>query len=315
MDLWVNIPQAELAGKSPAAQAAEDSSVLLSWLGKFQYPANFPMEYLLGKLGLPHSGEVPPISPETAVAGFLDAIVVLDWNGLARHSCNDLDYEPLKGRYASLLAAVPLLARTKDYAILHAGAADDGVSAMVMLELNRKHDWTVLLNLHKGIWKVKQNLNGSPALFYEQNKLFRALAEDLGQGDERQAWNLLAQNLPKYPDCADLYYYKALYHQLAKQLGQAKEDFLNAIALDNYYHEAIFALSALYLSINDSDRAQYWLEALLRLQPDDLNAQNNLAGCYAAKGKVPEAIKRWKQILATAPTYEPALKNIQRYES
>ncbi|MBW6514050.1 MAG: hypothetical protein K0B87_04775 [Candidatus Syntrophosphaera sp.] len=313
IDLWCYQPQPELEGNTPAEKAAGDSTALLAWLSKFQYPANFPVAYLMEKLGFEHERPEEPETPETVALGFFDAIIAHNWEQTRAFSQNELDDPELIKRYQHLLSTIPELARTKSCDILHAGAADDGVSAIVVLELNRKLVWTVLLSSSTGSWRIKQNLNGSPQLYYAQNQLFREIAEALGNGNDQLAWDLIKQSLPKYPDCADLYYYRALYWQLAKNKDRMREDFLNSWALDNNFFEAGFALATLYLSEKELLPAQAALRQLQVLRPEDLNVRNNLAACAAGLGNTEAAIGLWREILNTDPNYEPARKNLERY--
>lgn len=315
IDLWIKLPLPELDHKSPFDLAREDSFAVLGWLEKYQYPANFPVDYLMEKLGITHTPQPVTITPETIATEFMDNVVTLQWEALEPLTSNDRKYPPCEGIYRGLLSSIPMLQKTRDYAILHAGAADDGVSALVMLEINHKHDWTMILTQRQGSWRVRQNLNGSPRLYYKQNELFHELAAALGQGQDQKVDELLNQNLPLYPDCADLRYYKALSHQLRKQYEPAKNEYLNAIALDNYYQEAIFALSVLQMNDRQFEAARYWLEVVTALIPDDLNVKNNLAACHAALGETERALAIWKELQETAPTYEPALKNLERYKS
>jgi tetratricopeptide (TPR) repeat protein len=179
--------------------------------------------------------------------------------------------------------------------------------------LGGKLIWAVLLTSAEGRWKVRQNLNGGPHLYYGQNKLFHKLAEHLAQGEAEAAWDLIRKNLPLYPDCADLYYYRSLYWQLARQFDKAKEDLRNSLALDNHFFAAGFALSALYLNDRELEQAKELLSWLAADRPDDLNVRNNLAACEAGLGNIPAAQAIWRELLKIAPNYEPALKNLERY--
>lgn len=314
IDLWRYMPNPELENANPHDLAQSDSAKVLAWLEKFQYPANFPISYLMQKLDIQHEEQPEPETPETIAFAFLDAVIALDWDKLRGFTVNDLDHPELAQRYAKLLSAVPEFQKIKDYQVLHAGAADDGVSAMVMLELNRKLDWTLLLSSQNGHWRIKQNLNGSPQLYYAQNQLFRSIAEALGAGQEAQAAELLSTNLPLYPDCADLRYYQALLWQLRKNPTLAKEELLNSLALDNHFFEAGFALAALYIDAKELPAALAWLRILQKQRPEDLHVQNNLAACEAGLGNVDKARELWNGILKTAPNYEPAKKNLERYQ-
>lgn len=313
IDLWIYQPQEGLDGLSPADYAAKNSAGMLAWLGGFQFPANFPMTYLLQKLQLPHDEYEEPETPETVAFGFFDAVITQDWQKLRAFTINDREDRDLAERYTRLVSEIPELKKVNRYEILHAGAADDGVSAMVVLDLGGKLIWAVLLTSAEGRWKVRQNLNGGPHLYYGQNKLFHKLAEHLAQGEAEAAWDLIRKNLPLYPDCADLYYYRALYWQLARQFDKAKEDLRNSLALDNHFFAAGFALSALYLNDRELEQAKELLSWLAADRPDDLNVRNNLAACEAGLGNIPAAQAIWRELLKIAPNYEPALKNLERY--
>ncbi len=313
IDLWIYQPQEGLDGLSPADYAAKDSAGMLAWLGRFQFPANFPMTYLLQKLQLAHDEYEEPETPETVAFGFFDAVITQDWQKLRAFTINDREDRDLAERYTRLVSEIPELKKVNRYEILHAGAADDGVSAMVVLDLGGKLIWAVLLTSAEGSWKIRQNLNGGPHLYYGQNKLFHKLAEHLAQGEAEAAWDLIRKNLPLYPDCADLYYYRALYWQLARQFDKAKEDLRNSLALDNHFFAAGFALSALYLNDRELEQAKELLSWLAADRPDDLNVRNNLAACEAGLGNIPAAQAIWRELLKIAPNYEPALKNLERY--
>lgn len=313
IDLWIYQPQEGLDGLSPADYAAKDSAGMLAWLGGFQFPANFPMTYLLQKLQLAHDEFEEPETPETVAFGFFDAVITQDWQKLRAFTINDWEDRDLAERYTRLVSEIPELKKVNRYEILHAGAADDGVSAMVVLDLGGKLIWAVLLTSAEGRWKVRQNLNGGPHLYYGQNKLFHKLAEHLAQGEAEAAWDLIRKNLPLYPDCADLYYYRALYWQLARQFDKAKEDLRNSLALDNHFFAAGFALSALYLNDRELEQAKELLSWLAADRPDDLNVRNNLAACEAGLGNISAAQAIWRELLKIAPNYEPALKNLERY--
>jgi len=313
IDLWIYQPQEGLDGLSPADYAAKDSAGMLAWLGGFQFPANFPMTYLLQKLQLAHDEFEEPETPETVAFGFFDAVITQDWQKLRAFTINDREDRDLAERYTRLVSEIPELKKVNRYEILHAGAADDGVSAMVVLDLGGKLIWAVLLTSAEGRWKIRQNLNGGPHLYYGQNKLFHKLAEHLAQGEAEAAWDLIRKNLPLYPDCADLYYYRALYWQLARQFDKAKEDLRNSLALDNHFYAAGFALSALYLNDRELEQAKELLSWLAADRPDDLNVRNNLAACEAGLGNISAAQAIWRELLKIAPNYEPALKNLERY--
>ena len=315
LDFWCYKSLPELDGLSPAEFTRQDSEKMLKWLEQYKYPANFPLSYLMQKLNIPYEEIAEPESPETVTFAFFDAVITQEWEKLRSFTINDVDFDQFAERYTAILSSIPELKKTKSYSILYAGAADDGISAMVVLELNNKIIWAVLLTSATGRWKIRQNFNGGPHLFYEQNQLFQNLADALANGRAEEAWNLLTSNMPKFPDCADLYYYRALYWQLAKQYNKAKEDFWNALALDNHFFAAGFALSTLYLHNSELEQARDLLNFLHQEKPDELNAWNNLAACEAGLGNLELAKNMWQEILQIAPNYEPAKKNLEKYSN
>lgn len=313
IDLWTNIPQTLLEGQTPAALALKDPGRLLDWLSGFRYPSVFPMNYLLEKLHLPRQDETAKEDPETIAARYLDAVSVLDWHALRPMTVNQADDPDLSMRYQEIISAVPILNKIKHHSLIHAGLADDGITALVYVEINRKHDWTLIFSNINGSWQLRQQLNGNPSLFYTQNALHTALAEKLGAGKDAGAWELLERNMFLYPDSADLRYYLALYWQLVKQYDKAKVEYYNSIALDNDFYAPAFSLGSLNLSENRALEAQYWFEYLYARHPDDLNVKNNLAACFAGKGELETAKALWREILTVDPSYELAAKNLERY--
>ncbi|MDZ4182665.1 MAG: hypothetical protein U1B83_07310 [Candidatus Cloacimonadaceae bacterium] len=313
IDFWINKPIAKLDERSPIQCATEDKDKLLAWLTSFQVPANFPMGYLMEKLGIPSEGGDDFNDPESVAASFMDEVISLEWNKLRALSVNDLSMDDLATRYEDILSAVPDLKKLKQHRVIQGGVADDGVTAMVFLELNRKQDWTLILSSASGAWKVRQNLAGNPSLFYKQNHTYKTIAEALAEGKDDLAWELLISSLKLYPDSSDLYYYRALYWQLVKQPDKAKVDFFTSIALDNGFYMPIFTLGAIYLSEKNPGEALPWFEILHQRHPEDINVSNNLAASLAGIGDTEPAIGLWKEILSIDPNYELAKKNLERY--
>jgi hypothetical protein len=68
---------------------------------------------------------------------------------LRSYTINDVEFDQFAERYTTILSSIPELKKTKSYSILYAGAADDGISAMVVLELNNKIIWAVHLPLQQ----------------------------------------------------------------------------------------------------------------------------------------------------------------------
>lgn len=313
IDLWIKRPMELFDGFSPSALATQDTSRLLAWLSGFQYPANFPMAYLLEKLGLESDvGEKAASYEDTALA-FMDTVIAQDWSELRRFTVCDAEIPDLATRYAELISVNSDFKRIKSYRILHSGIADDGVTAMVFLEVNEKSDWTIILTSVNGKWQIRQNLNGNPKLYYDQNALHQQIAQNLGEGKDDAAWQLIRDNIKHYPDSADLRYYLGMYWQLVRQTDKVKVELFNSVALDNWFYAAAFTLGVVYLSENNPQEAKIWFQHLRVAFPEDPNVLNNLGGCYAGLGDLDAARVLWNQTLKHQPDNEMAAKNLERY--
>ncbi|NLK50177.1 MAG: tetratricopeptide repeat protein [Candidatus Cloacimonetes bacterium] len=313
MDFWIHHPLAALDDNSPAAMAKDEPSKLMDWLGSFRYPASFPMNYLLQKLGLPHQKDSDTDNPEYIAKSYLESVMIHDWQALRDMTINQDDDNDLAIRYQEIISAIPALNRIKHYEIIHAGIADDGITALVYLEVNHRYDWTMIFSNIKGRWLLRQQLAGNPSLFYAQNDVHKSLAEALGAGKDEEAWQVLEPRLPLYPDSADLRYYLALYWQLVKQMDKARVEYFNAMALDNDFYAPAFTLGALYLSENNSEEALHAFEHLALKHPDDSNILNNLGAALAGLGRIDEAKATWQKILQMEPNHMLAKKNLDRY--
>ncbi len=315
IDLWVGRENPHLENRSPISVTSENPAKIVAWLTGFQYPVHFPLSHLMQKLGIAATAEDNhplPSHHEECVHTYMNALVRLAWDELRACSINQNPMDDLGTRYRELLSAVPTLSKISTYSIVHSGIAEEGNTAIVFLELNHKLDWTLLLSNTSGEWKVRQNIAGSPQAYFAQNKIYTDIAEALGKAEDDKVWELISTNLKIYPDSPDLYYYRGMYWQIVKQNDKAAVDFFNAICLDNQWIEPFFHLGTLYLAKNDFTQARLWFNELCLLQPDNPNALNNLAACYAGEGMHAEAKDIWERILKQYPTFEVAAKNLER---
>lgn len=312
IDLWVGKNNALLQNSTPEKRAQENPQEMFAWLSSYQYPIYFPMDYLLKKLNLPFSPTAQTDDPENCAEKWMNTLIQLKWNELRQYTINQSDLKDLSERYVEIFQAIPQLNKISTYSILYSGLGEDGISAIVFLELNHKTDWTLVLSNIKNEWKIRQNIAGNPENYFKQNKLYTEIATAIGKADDANAWNLIKEGLKIYPDSADLYYYRALYWQLVKQYDQALVDFFNAIALDNDWQEPYLHLSMHYLAKSDYEQALVWLLELQKMNPEDPNILNNLAAAYAGKGETEKAKAICEQILQKYPTYELARKNWEK---
>jgi len=311
IDLWIGRQNLSLDLRTPPSLASENPKQLLSWLSGFKYPGNFPLEYLMQKLSLAHEPIVTEADPEKVVEEYLNNLIKLEYGKLRQWTINNSQLPDLDERYADLIKEVPTLGKIDTFTILQSGLGEDGISAIVYVELNHKTDWTCILSNRNGLWQLRQNIAGNPKLYFEQNNSYTAIAEALGKADDAKAWDCLEAVFSHYPDSADLFYYRALYWQLVKQADKATVDFFNAFALDNSWPEPLFHLGAIYLAKKDYAQAEQWLKELVQLQPDNPHALNNLAAAYAGQENYPEAKKLWQELVEKFPGFELATKNLE----
>ena len=312
LDLWVIQQNELLDGSTPVEYAAKDKDLALKWLSGFQYPPQFPINYLMQKLSLPYSEQTSAPDPEEVVQGFFNTALKLDFNNLRSYTINSSRRPDLAQRYQELVSENKALSRISTFSIIHSGSGDDGRSALVFLELNHKSDWTVILSNSTGEWKIRQNIVGNPQAYFQQNAVHSSIAEALGKGEDAKAWELISQSLKIYPDNADLYYYRALYWQLVKQADQAAVDMFNAVSLDNNWPEPFIHLGNLSLASPNYIQAQEWYLEALELQPDNPQVMNNLAATYANTGNYTEARAVWERLLSLYPTFELARQNLNK---
>lgn len=312
IDLWISKHNPMLDGALPSDYAAQDPKTMLNWLSSFQFPPQFPLSYLMQKLKLKH--ELPTLDPdpEELVTAYMDAIIRLSWDELPPLTINGNENPDLRQRYSELISQIPLFSKTSTFSIIHSGMGEDGNSALVYLEINHKHDWTFLLSNAQGPWKIRQQIAGAPDVYFKQNQIYTDIADALGKGEDGKAWQFISENLKLFPDSSDLHYYRALYWQLVKQTDKAAVDYFNAISLDANWPEPYMHLANLCLIKKDYAQAREWLQALLKIQPDNPQAINNLAAAYAGENNIAKAKELWEKLLRQYPTFDLARKNLEK---
>ena len=313
LNIWVRKQNPAFDDMSPQELAVTDKDKLLAILGEYQYPGNFPVRYLMDRLGIEDDGSPQTLTAEDLVAMYLDRIITLDYDQLRPLTMNDSPIEDLSQRYAQIISKISFYKKLKKYSFIHSGMSEDGAQSIVFVEFNHRDEYCFVLRQEEGKWYIRQSMNGNPSLYFKQNDLHQAIAGMLANGEDKKAYDEIHEALRSYPDSADLYYYKALYCLLVKQPEKAKEDLKNSIALDNLFAPPYMHLGLLYLNDKDYAQAQLWFSAQLQIDPDNHDVANNLAIAKLAEGKKEEAVKIWKEILVRDPQHEMARKNMDIY--
>lgn len=313
IDVFIGKKSDIFADKSPRELAAEDKKAALAILSEFQYPGNFPVDYLMQRLDLPYQKDVEMQSAEDVAGEYLDRIIALEYEKLQELTQNTSELADLNGLYTSLIQSNPFLKKLRQYSYIHTGLSEDGSQAIVFVEINHRDEYTLILRNEDGKWYLRQSLNGNPALYFKQNELYQVIAQLLANGEDGKALSEISQALRSYPDSADLYYYKALYWLLMKKPDKAKQEFLSSIALDNSFGPPYMHLGLMNLNDKNYPEAQKWFAALVQLEGDNPDAINNLAIAYLAGGDKEKALSMWREILSSFPTHEMARKNLELY--
>lgn len=313
LDIWIGHSNPALDGKSPLQKATEDKAGTLEWLSGYRYPPGFPINYLMQKLDIAVEDEKIASDPESVATLYLNRTIAMEFNLLRELTGNDSILADLDIRYEEIVSSIPLFRKLKQYNYIHTGLSEDGEQAFVFVELNHKHECTLVLRRSNDSWLVRQSIIGNPSAYFAQNKLHQEIASYLGNAEDAKAWDIISSSLPVYPDSADLYYYRGLYWLLVKQPDKAKVDLFTAIALDNHFAPPYMHLGLLYLQEKQYSEAELWYAALTQLEPENPDAANNLAICQLAQGNKEDALKIWTELLKQHPTYENARKNLELY--
>lgn len=313
IDVWINKPIESWDGKSPMQLKNADQEALLKKLSEYQYPGNFPVGYLMDRLGLQSDHQEDATNADDVVAAYLNDVIALEYDKLIEYTMNDTDLPLLKDRYAEIAVNNPYFKKLKQYSFIHSGLSKDGAQAVVFVELNLRDEYTFILRYEDKRWYIRQNIAGNPSLYFKQNERYQVMAELLSQNNHEQAFYEIAEALRSYPDSADLYYYRALYWGMINDNKKAKEDLITSIALDNYFSSPYMNLGLLYLIEKEYDQAQMWFEMLSKIEPENLDAINNLAITHLAKEEKEKALEIWRELNQKHPAYQLAKQNLELY--
>jgi tetratricopeptide (TPR) repeat protein len=150
-----------------------------------------------------------------------------------------------------------------------------------------------------------------------------APAENLPQGHPplaipeqvKQAMQDLAQKAAAAPDDLETWKHVAEVQYRAGQierayLNDAAASFRHILERDPSNIEAIRHLGNIAFDQEQADTAIDYYQRYLKMKPDDLNVQTDLATMYLAAGKTDEAIQRYETIVMTNPSFFQAQFNL-----
>ena len=137
------------------------------------------------------------------------------------------------------------------------------------------------------------------------------LAEaQLQAGNASQAQSLLKQLITKYPRHAHAYALLGQIERGKNTFTEAETNLRKAVTLDSNLANAWINLAGVYVSRKEFAKAEEALKQGLATNPGNALLQNELANIYDAIGRLREANSLYRSILASYPTYLPALNNL-----
>ncbi len=129
-------------------------------------------------------------------------------------------------------------------------------------------------------------------------------------GDIANTQTLLKQLTSQHPNHARSYALLGQIERSQNVLPQAEEHLKKAVALDSNLANAWVNLAGVYLSRKDLAKAEAAVKQGLESNPGNALLQYELANIYDTTGRRQEANPLYRSILATYPTYLPALNAI-----
>jgi tetratricopeptide (TPR) repeat protein len=132
-----------------------------------------------------------------------------------------------------------------------------------------------------------------------------ALLQEQGKPDE--ALRHLEQATQAAPDRAYPLAALGYFHERRGDPARARELYRQAAAREPTHVESNYRLGRLLLETNDVDGALQYLEAALRVDPDDVPSLTAAARCYARKQERVKAILALQRAELRAARIEPAL--------
>ncbi len=311
VDRWIHQPLVQLDGRSAYEISQQNPEDMMSFLLQYKIPALFPLDYLLKRLNITTQTPFSAIvDPESVTEKFFDLVIARRWDELYAFYPENTVIPDAKDHVTAILKNVPELVKCKSHYVINCGLANEQNTAFVYLELNNKHDWTLVLKKDGEKWLVRQHIKGTPRDYFAQNDLFTKVATEMAKAEFEQAEKILYRIKDIYPDTADIHYYYGIYHQWAKQDLKARDDYMNAAALDGNWVMPLLHLGLIYMADQKYDLALNWFKEADRIEPANPVVLNNLGACLYGMGEREQARKIWSQAVELQPDFKPAKQNL-----
>jgi tetratricopeptide (TPR) repeat protein len=318
LHFWIYVSRSDLDNKSPydLSQTSDGKTRLKDWLSGFSFLDSGIITLLNKKLNLelPIPEETNP-NTEILTAGYLDAVIGQDWDAVAGFHINlSACPQDTITLFIRQLRTHPALRKVRSWSIVNSGFTQDLKQAFVYCELNSKENWTfIFVNSDSG-WHIYQTIWGTLQDYYDQKNQFREIAVAISQKNEIALFARLESIKDSFPLSADIQYYYGLCYNLSNRIADAGTAFQNAIALEPNWQEPIFQLAFLHMNQKEYTIALTHWEQLAKLNPQDVNVQNNIGVCLLGLGQADQAKSVWTAALQIDPDSEVLTKNLEHLQ-
>ena len=317
LQFWMHTKVTPFGNYSPyeMAQDPKERQTLTDWLSEFKYPDSEIQKMLNKKLGLKMTVQNDAIiHPEIHVVRYLNAAIAQDWDKvLAFHLTADEIEDTTRQDLIDRLAKHPVLSKAKRWNIIASGLAEDKVSYFSWTEINNKEDWCFFFRKDNNEFVLEQVVGGTLQDYYDQSKIFDAIASALS----KQKYDVALKKLDKadrvYPLQTDLLCHRFVYYVINSQHSVALEFMKQCYALIRDEVQLYYRLGVLYLGNQLFGVSQIFWEMVLQENPKEINAYNNIGFCLMQLDQPEEALAVWNKALEIEPNANVIRMNLDHY--
>lgn len=314
-DLWIDLPEKKFGNKTPREMSNSDTfkQELDEYFHELEKYSFLPLNSFRKKLNLGEKKYNDEIYPELISDYFLESVIVQEWERTTGFfSKNRYKDDKFKENLKKRLSESKLLKSVKSYSIISSGVNENRDISFVFYEINGKKDLSVFLSRENYEWVIISIIAGIPELYNSSAAVFHETGRIISQGEFGKAWDKLKKYSEIYLNSSDLYYYWGMYYLLQNKVDKAQPYFFNSYEIDSSFIESYYYYGLCCQLIKNNTEAENIYREIMNIRSDDEKIMNNLAAILIDKGDIAEARKILKDALEVNPTFEPALKNMER---
>ena len=310
--MWMGVPVITLAGKTHVSRVGVS---LLSSVGLTEFIANSPKEYIAKAVDLANNWD-KLAQVRKNLRSQLESSPLTDGKAIAtsiESAYRQMWRDWCRGAEGEIDVSEKLKLAQGYY---HDDRFKDAIAcwrSIQKVEPNNINVWDLLGNIYCKQGEFEQAIYAYEQLITLQPRNTSVLSNLGGlyiyQGKPKEAINAFNRAIAISPDC---FTYNNL-GQLYQDLGDSeKAEFYlqEAIKLNPDYATAYYNLGNVYKSQNNFKNAIAAYQQTIKIQPDYHNASNNLGNTYLAKSKISLAIECYQQELKIQPNCADAYNNL-----